>query len=64
MSKLAIFAVALLMLFLAAAALYRLLYWFPITIGGADVGQTASFFILVICAALSAMLFRSGIVQR
>ena len=60
MSKLATTAVALLLLLLAGVALYRLLFWFPITIGGAEVGQTASLLTFVICAALCLMLFRSG----
>jgi hypothetical protein len=59
-----ILAVAVIFLVLACLALYRLLFWFPITIGGAYVGQTASFFTFVICAALSLILFRSASVPR
>ena len=43
---------------IAALALYRLLAGFPITIGGMEVGQTTSFFVFVICAALGLMLLR------
>ena len=63
MSKMAISAVALLLLFVAGVALYRLLFWFPITIGGAQVGQAASFLTFAICAALSVALVRSGKVR-
>ena len=45
---------------IALLALYRLLAGFPITIGGMEVGQTSSFLVFVICAALSLMLFRGG----
>jgi len=44
----------------ALVSLYRLLFWFPITIGGAQIGQTASFFAFVIFAALSLIMFRSA----
>jgi hypothetical protein len=46
----------LIFLGLACVSLYRLLFWFPLTIGGAHVGQTASFFAFVISAALSLIL--------
>ena len=49
---------SLIFLAIAALALYRLLVGFPITIGGMQVGQTASFIAFVVCAALSFMLFR------
>ena len=42
-SKLFIIVGALGFLLLALASLYRLLFWFPITIGGEQVGQTTSF---------------------
>lgn len=64
MSKVGIFAVALFFLLLAGASLYRLLFGYPMTIGGVHVGQTASFLAFVICAALSIILFRSGSVER
>jgi len=47
-------------LVIAALALYRLLAGFPITIGGHEIGQTSSFFVFVVCAALALMLFRGG----
>jgi len=50
-------AAGLVFLILAGIALYRLLFYFPITIGGAYVGQVASFFAFVVCAALALMLF-------
>ena len=47
--------------FLAIAIIsgYRLLFWFPITIGGHFVGQVASFFAFVVSAALFLILLRS-----
>jgi hypothetical protein len=50
-------------LLLALVALYRLLFWFPITIAGEEVGQTTSLFAFVISIALSAILFR-GVRER
>jgi hypothetical protein len=47
-------------LLLALANLYRMLVGTRITIGGMEVGQTASFFALAIFAALSLMLFKAG----
>ena len=58
--RLATIVGALVLLIIAALALYRLLAGFPITIGGVEVGQTSSFLVFVICAALSLMLFRGG----
>lgn len=58
--RLTTFVGALLCLAIAALALYRLLFWFPISIGGHEVGQTSSFFAFVIFAALSLILFRGG----
>jgi hypothetical protein len=55
--KLVILAAALVFLLVAAGALYRLLIGFPISIGGEEVGQTTTFFVLVISIALSMMLF-------
>ena len=48
---------ALVFLCLAALALYRLLVGFPIVIGGAEIGQTSTFFALVIFTALALILF-------
>jgi hypothetical protein len=58
--RMATVAGALVFLALAAAALYRLVVGFPITIGGLVIGQVATFFVLVVSAALSLMLFRGG----
>jgi hypothetical protein len=48
--------------FLALAIIsgYRLLFWFPISIGGHFVGQTASFFAFVISAALCLILLSAA----
>ena len=43
---------ALVFLAIAAAALYRLLFGFEITLGGMQVGQTSTFFVFVASAAL------------
>lgn len=61
--RLATIAAAVVFLVLALISLYRLLFWFPITIGGAQVGQTASFFAFVISAALCLILLRGGMVR-
>ena len=58
--RMATLAGAIVFLVLAALALYRLIVGFPITIGGVAVGQVATFFVLVISAALSLMLFRGS----
>lgn len=58
--KLVLSAAALIFLLIAAAALYRLLVGFPLSIGGEEVGQTASFFALVAGLALSLMLFNEA----
>jgi hypothetical protein len=57
-NRFVLLAGAVVFLILALASLYRLLFWFPIDIGGAHIGQTASFFAFAICAALSLVLFR------
>ena len=58
--RIATLASAVILIILAALALYRLLAGFPITIGGMEVGQTMSFFAFVVFAALGVMLLRSG----
>ena len=45
---------------IAILSLYRLLVWFPITIGGTPVGQVFTFFALVICTALALVFLRGG----
>jgi len=47
-------------LILAGISLYRLLFWFPITIGNQRIGQVATFFALVVSAALCLILLRGG----
>ena len=63
-TKLAIMAAAGIFMALAGISLYRLLFWFPISIGGAEVGQTASFFAFVIFTALSLILVRGGLAKQ
>jgi len=55
--KIVLSAAALIFLFVAAAALYRLLVGFPMAIGGVEIGQVGTFFALVMGAGLSLMLF-------
>jgi hypothetical protein len=57
-SKLGALAGGLIFLALAGLALYRLMVWFPITIGGHAIGQTATLFTFAICAALSLIMFQ------
>lgn len=57
MNRVASIVGALVFLCIAALALYRLMAGYPISIGGQEVGQTTSFFVLVICAALALILF-------
>ena len=51
---------AIVFLALALGSLYRLLVGFPVVIGGVEIGQVATFFAFVICAALSLILFRGS----
>jgi hypothetical protein len=44
-----------------ALALYRLMVGFQISIGGAEIGQTTTFFALVAGAALTLMFFRAAL---
>jgi hypothetical protein len=55
--KLVLSLAALIFLLVALLGLYRLLVWFPISIGGVEIGQVGSFFAIVIGAGLSLMLF-------
>ena len=55
--KFVLLAAAVVFLLVAAGGLYRLLVWFPITIGGQQISQVSSFFAMVIGAGLSLMLF-------
>lgn len=58
--RIATVASAIVLLIIAALALYRLLAGFPISIGGLEIGQTMSFFAFVVCAALGVLLLRGG----
>ena len=55
--KLVLSVAALIFLLVTLAALYRLLFGFPMSIGGEEVGQVSTFFVLVCVAALTMMLF-------
>lgn len=59
-SKLANLVGGIIFLIVAAVCLYRLLFWFPITIGGERVGQVATFFALAISAALGLIFLRGA----
>ena len=58
--KLVLTLAALLFLLLAVVGLYRLMVWFPITIGGVEIGQVGSFFAIVVGAGLSLALFNEA----
>ncbi len=58
--KLVLTIVALIFLLVTAAALYRLLVGFPMSIGGEEIGQVSTFFVLVCGAALTLMLFNEA----
>ncbi len=58
--KLVLTVVAIIFLLITAAALYRLLVGFPMSIGGEEIGQVSTFFVLVCGAALTLMLFNEA----
>lgn len=58
--KLVLSAAAIIFLLVALIGLYRLLVWFPINIGGVEIGQVGSFFAIVVGAGLSLMLFNEA----
>ena len=58
--KLVLTVVALIFLLITAAALYRLLVGFPMSIGGEEIGQVSTFFVLVCGAALTLMMFNEA----
>lgn len=58
--KLVLTLAALVFLLITAAALYRLLVGFPMSIGGEEIGQVSTFFVLVCGAALTLMLFKES----
>ena len=55
--KIVLSAAAVIFLLVTLAAAYRLLVGFPMSIGGKEVGQVSTFFVLVCGAALTLMLF-------
>jgi hypothetical protein len=57
-NRLSSLAGGIVFLLIALIALYRLLFWFPITIAGERVGQVSTFFVFVIFAALSLISFQ------
>jgi high-affinity Fe2+/Pb2+ permease len=57
MSRIVSLLGGLVFLAIAAVALYRLLFWFPISIGGHEIGQTASFLTCAAAAGLALMFF-------
>jgi high-affinity Fe2+/Pb2+ permease len=63
-NRLASLAGGIIFLVLAGLCLYRLLYWFPITIGGQQVGQAATFLALAISAALCMVFLRGSRASR
>ena len=58
MNRIAVLSAGVVFLGIAALALYRLFVGIRITIGEVEIGQTTTFLIFVICAALSLMLFK------
>jgi hypothetical protein len=58
--KLVLTVVALIFLLITATALYRLLVGFPMSIGGEEIGQVSTFFVLVCGAALTLMMFNEA----
>ena len=58
--KLVLTVVALIFLLITAAALYRLLVGFPMSIGGEEIGQVSTFFVLACGAALTLLLFNEA----
>jgi hypothetical protein len=63
MSKLGSLLGGIIFLVVAAISLYRLLFWFPLDVGGAHIGQVASFLAFVVCGALALILLRQGLVS-
>lgn len=61
--KVLMLVAAVFFLLAGLAGFYRLMVGFPLSIAGAHLGQTSSFFVFVICVVLSLILFgeaRSG----
>ena len=62
-NKFPVLLAAVIFLAIAVGGLYRLMVGFTIIVAGVPIGQTASFFTFVICAALSLILFKSALVR-
>lgn len=63
MNRIAVLSAGIVFLGIAALALYRLVVGIRITIGEVELGQTTTFLILVVSAALSLMLFKGTAVR-
>ena len=63
MSKFANLAAGIIFAIVAGVCLYRLLFWFPITVGGQQVGQAATFLALAISVALAMVFLKGGIAR-
>lgn len=59
-NRLASLVGALVFLVLTLLSLYRLLFGFEMSIGRHEIGQTSTFFALVIFAALTLIMFRGA----
>ena len=58
--KLLMLVGAVIFLLIGISGFYRLMVGYPIRIGGAQFGQTLSFFIFIICVVISLILFREA----
>ena len=58
--KLVLSAAGIIFLLVTLAALYRFLVGFPLSIGGEEIGQTSTFFVMVCGAALTMMMFNEA----
>lgn len=57
------FLAALIFLIVACLGFYRLMFGFPISVGGVHIGHTASFFTFVVFAALGAFFLKKGLAR-
>lgn len=58
--KLFLLVAAVVFLLIGLAGFYRLMVGFPLSIGGAQLGQTSSFFVFIICVVISLILFNQA----
>ena len=58
-NKLVSLLAGIIFLIVAAVSLYRLLFYFPITVGGHAISQTATFFSFAIFTALTLIALRN-----